>query len=201
MRASATGKVCSPRVERRVGGTTSAAVDADLRRRLQSKSVTRWMLYARYDGHIMQTSEDEQSQFVLDALWHRSQWRSLKSGRVRVRPLVVSRRIKLTADNQGDISGTQQASCRRSPAARGRMELRVSSQLISTLSGTSCVSAAGLQNNGIVDTALIWSHYSDARVDINTGLPLFLENLGTWKSVGLIKKPGIGQGICLARWN
>jgi hypothetical protein len=50
IRAAATEKARSPSVERRVGGTTSAAVIADLRRRLPSKSATRWMSSARYDG-------------------------------------------------------------------------------------------------------------------------------------------------------
>jgi len=51
-RAATAGNARSPIVVRRVDGTTRVDVDVDLRRRLESRSSTRWNLSARYDGAI-----------------------------------------------------------------------------------------------------------------------------------------------------
>ena len=49
-RAAATGKARSPRVGRRVDGTSSVDVDPDLRRRRDSTSDVRRVVSARYGG-------------------------------------------------------------------------------------------------------------------------------------------------------
>ena len=77
MRAAATGNAGSPIVE----CTTSAVVDADRSRRLESTSATRWSSVERYDGArpSWQRNARTANLYAIRS-GARSQWRSRNSG-------------------------------------------------------------------------------------------------------------------------